>query len=231
MAGSNQDAIWEHFQNEGADSFAGARERLRFLARQLRPGSRVLNIGVGGGTLEAEAQRLGMTISSLDPSERAIAAIRQRLQMADRAQVGYADAIPFADGSFDAVVASEVFEHLTPDVLHRALREIHRVLAPGGMLLGTVPAREPLAEQLVVCPGCALRFHRWGHQQAFTCASLRALLAEHWQVEALYEKYFVPSGILNWKGQILCRAKALLCMLGIHGRDENIVFRASKAAR
>lgn len=228
MAGENQDAIWDHFQNEGNASFAGARERLQFLARQLKPGSRVLNIGVGDGTLESEAQRLGLTVSALDPNQRAIAAIREQLKLADRAQVGYADAIPFADGAFDAVVASEVFEHLTEDVLRRSLEEIRRVLAPGGTLLGTVPARERLADQNIVCPGCALRFHRWGHQQSFTCESLRALLNTFLQVDSIYETYFVPSSTLNWKGRILCRLKALLCKLGVHGSDENIVFRATK---
>jgi SAM-dependent methyltransferase len=187
-----------------------------------------LNIGVGDGSLESEAQRLGMIVSTLDPNQRAIAAIRERLKLADRAQVGYANAIPFANAAFDAVVASEVFEHLTEDVLRGSLAEIRRVLAPGGTLLGTVPARERLADQLIVCPGCALRFHRWGHQQSFTCESMRALLGVYLQVDSICEKYFAPIDTLNWKGRILCRLKAALCKLGIHGSDENIVFRAHK---
>jgi len=226
---ARQEAIWEDFQNEGQDWFAGSRDRLRFLARQLRGRARVLNIGVGDGTLEELAQAGGARVFALDPSERAIVALRARLGLGDRAQVGYAQAMPFGDGAFDAVVASEVFEHLTPDVLRMALFEVHRVLAPGGMLLGTVPARERLADQTIVCPCCAAKFHRWGHQQSFTCESLREILSTSLRVESVREHYFAPWSVLNWKGKCACGLKALLSRVGIHGSEENIVFRAHKA--
>lgn len=226
---ARQEAIWEHFQNEGQDWFAGSRDRLRYLAGQLAGRARVLNIGVGDGTLEELAQAGGAHVFSLDPSERAIVALRARLGLGDRAQVGFAQAMPFGDGAFDAVVASEVFEHLTPDVLRRALFEVRRVLTPGGMLLGTVPAREQLADQTIVCPCCGEKFHRWGHQQSFTCESLREILSTSLRVESVREHYFAPWSVLNWKGRCACGLKALLSRVGIHGSDENIVFRAQKA--
>ncbi len=48
-----------------------------------------------------------------------------------------ASEVPFAEGSFDSVVCIEVLEHLFAPLL--ALREAHRVLAPGGVLIVTVP--------------------------------------------------------------------------------------------
>jgi SAM-dependent methyltransferase len=51
---------------------------------------------------------------------------------------GTAEAIPFADGSFDLVTAFDVLEHLDDDV--RALREMARVARPGGLIAVTVPA-------------------------------------------------------------------------------------------
>ena len=50
--------------------------------------------------------------------------------------------MPFDDGQFDLVLATDVIEHVDDDLL--ALREVHRVLAPGGYALITVPAFESL---------------------------------------------------------------------------------------
>lgn len=225
----NQDAIWDYYQNEGSQSFDGAAARLTFLARQLWSGSSVLNIGIGNGHLESAAHRAGLCVYSLDPSERAVQALRERLQMGERAQVGYSQNMPFADTQFDAVVASEVLEHLDDETLRQSLPEIRRVLKPGGCFLGTVPARERLAEQTVVCPCCRQRFHRWGHHQSFTVERMRELLGQWFQVEAAYEKYFVPWNALNWKGYLVCSLKLLLSRVGVHGSGQNIVFRARKS--
>src|SRR5260370_41254151 len=51
---------------------------------------------------------------------------------------GTAEAIPFADATFDLVTAFDVLEHLDDDV--RALREMARVARPGGLIAVTVPA-------------------------------------------------------------------------------------------
>ncbi len=48
-----QDALWNFVQTEAVEAFGGAGPRLGWLARQLVPGARVLNIGVGDGAFEA----------------------------------------------------------------------------------------------------------------------------------------------------------------------------------
>jgi SAM-dependent methyltransferase len=225
---SDQDAIWDYYQNEGSDSFSGAQTRLKFLSRSFRPGQHVLNIGVGNGLLETEAQRLRATAYSVDPSERAILSLRERLHIGDRAQVGYSQKLPFSEAKFDVVVASEVLEHLDDQVLGQTLSEVQRVLKPGGAFVGTVPARERLADQTVICPDCRKRFHRWGHHQSFTVERMREMLARSFRVEQVYERYFAPWNQLNWKGRLVCSLKAVLSALGVHGSEENIVFKASK---
>lgn len=53
--------------------------------------------------------------------------------------------LPFADQSFDAVYASHVLEHLTPGKAARFLREVRRVIRPGGMIRIVVPDLEGIA--------------------------------------------------------------------------------------
>src|SRR5438309_1433411 len=119
----NQDVIWDYFQNEGVEAFRQASPRLEFLLRQLRRADRTLNIGVGSGAFEQMAGRNGIEIWALDPSERAVEKLRCDLGLGERARVGYSQALPFPNDYFDAVVMSEVLEHLEKEVRETSLVE------------------------------------------------------------------------------------------------------------
>jgi SAM-dependent methyltransferase len=175
----NQTRIWDHFQSEGVDSFRNSAPRKRFLVERLRRGQRVLNIGIGGGFFELLALRRRIEVYSLDPSEAAVKRVRDTLGMGDRAVIGRAEAAPFEDRYFDAIVMSEVLEHLDDDVLSGALAEVRRLLAPAGRFLVTVPHNENLADGAVVCPCCGEHFHRWGHVRSFDRPLLRETLTRH----------------------------------------------------
>lgn len=175
----DQTKIWDHFQSgdETSDVFANAVPRYEFIARQIASGLQVLNVGVGRGGLESILLKKGAVVSSLDPSEGAIARLRKLHDMGERAQVGFSQSMPFPDSQFDVVVMSEVLEHLTEDVLNSTLVEIRRVLKPQGYFLGTVPANENLLDNGALCPDCGRSFHRWGHIQSFSIDRLRELLS------------------------------------------------------
>jgi SAM-dependent methyltransferase len=227
----NQDIIWDYYQNEAPESFDQSWGRQAFLVRKARvsPRPKVLNIGVGTGIFEELALARGFDVYSLDPSPHSIEVLRSRLGLGeDHAKVGYSQSIPFPDGCFNVVVMSEVLEHLADDVLHQTLGEVHRVLASGGHFMGTVPAREDLDANMVICPHCGERFHRWGHLQRFDIARMRALLAERFEVEELEERFFVTWSRLNWKGKLSSFAKVALLRLGVHGSNETLYFRGQK---
>jgi SAM-dependent methyltransferase len=136
----------------------------------------VLNIGVGDASFEALAAAAGHDLSTLDPSAQAIARLAQA-RGETRCRVGYSQAIPWSDGSFECVVMSEVLEHLDDATLAATVREVRRVLTPGGRFIGTVPADEDLALNQTVCPHCGIRFHRFGHLRSFSSEAVRAALA------------------------------------------------------
>jgi SAM-dependent methyltransferase len=188
----NQEKIWAYFQNEGAASFEAALPRYRYLLSGLRkniksPGA-VLNIGVGSGKLEGLLLEAGYRVAALDPNA---SAIRKLTSIGIDARTGVAEHLPFADGTFDAVIASEVLEHLDKDNCIQAISEILRVLKPGGYFLGTVPYREQLSDNLTVCPHCGDRFHRWGHRQTFDEAYLVHLFLNDFELKKLSRRSFV----------------------------------------
>ena len=109
---------------------------------ELRDGDRVLDCGCGMGFHLMAMQKLrNLRLVGLDPDPARLAWAEQHAVGA-RFVVGKAENLPFADESFDKVLMAEVLEHLRDDQL--AIREVARVLAPGGVLAVSVPnARYP----------------------------------------------------------------------------------------
>lgn len=227
----NQEKIWEFHQLkvQGEDSiFARSSERYDFLASKISQKARVLNIGVGRGGLEERLQAKGVRVFSLDPTAVAIEQLRERLDLGDQAQVGYSQAIPFADNHFDVVVMSEVLEHLEADVHEQTMVEVDRVLSPQGQFFGTVPADENLDASLCVCPSCGEQFHRWGHVRSYSQGKLSELLGKHFANVQVSRHYFAEVAQLNWKGQLARWLKLLQLRLGRSGTNESFFFRGIK---
>lgn len=96
---------------------------------------RILDAGCGTGRNMVEFGRLGEA-EGVDFSEDAVAFCRERgLQRVRQARL---EELPFADDSFDLLLATDVIEHVEDD--RRALAELRRVAAPDARLVITVPA-------------------------------------------------------------------------------------------
>ncbi|HEY7294266.1 MAG TPA: class I SAM-dependent methyltransferase [Dehalococcoidia bacterium] len=113
--------------------------RVIALAR-LAPGKRMLDLGCGTGTLVLMARHRhpDATVIGVDGDPTILGIARRKAAQAGIAvqlDEGMAYALPYADGSFDAVVSTLTFHHLTPDQQARALAEVRRVLRPGGRLV------------------------------------------------------------------------------------------------
>ena len=106
---------------------------LRHLRLQ-RAGLRLLDVGCGPGTLHARLQREhGAWVVGVDTSLGMLAEARQ--QRAGRYAQADAQALPLVDAAFDRVMANHMLFHV-PDQ-DQALREMRRVLRPGGRLVLT----------------------------------------------------------------------------------------------
>jgi ubiquinone/menaquinone biosynthesis C-methylase UbiE len=98
---------------------------------------RALDVGCGPGALTSElVSRLGPgAVSAVDPAERFVATVRERLPGVDVRQ-GSAEDLPFPEGDFDVSMAQLVVHHMTDPVA--GLGEMGRVTRPGGVVAACV---------------------------------------------------------------------------------------------
>lgn len=104
---------------------------------RIEPGHHVLDIGCGTGNLTLLIKGLHprADVVGLDPDPKALARARRKAEarrLGVRLDRGYADALPYADASFDRVASAFMLHHLPPDMKQKTLRETRRVLRNGG---------------------------------------------------------------------------------------------------
>ena len=152
---------------------------------RVRPGDRVIDVGCGAGRHAFELFRRGADVVAFDQDEPELrrveemfAAMRAEGQVPDVAAArtvhGDALALPFPDGRFDHVVASEILEHVPTDA--RAIAELVRVLRPGGSAAVTVPRWWPEK----VCWALSDAYHQveGGHVRIYTGRELGRKLGD-----------------------------------------------------
>jgi 2-polyprenyl-6-hydroxyphenyl methylase/3-demethylubiquinone-9 3-methyltransferase len=116
----------------------------------------VLEVGCGGGLICETLARRGCTAVGIDPSEGALRdarehALRSNMGQSTHFDLGYAESLPYADGSFSVIVCLDVLEHVRD--LQATLHEVARVLAPGGIFIFDTINRTFLARLALIWIG------------------------------------------------------------------------------
>jgi ubiquinone/menaquinone biosynthesis C-methylase UbiE len=128
-----------------------------------RRGDRVLDVGCGDGyftRIMANAVGAAGTALGIDPSPEAIARARKVTRAANCTfSEGVAEHLNASEGSYDVVVSSLMVHHLPEPIRPQALREMFRVLRPGGRVLIAEfrPPRNRIVQYLispVISPPC-----------------------------------------------------------------------------
>ena len=105
----------------------------------LRPYFRVLDLGCGTGSLAVLVKTLypAVEVVGVDPDPKALDLAGRKAKavgLSIKFDRGFGDALGYPDASFDRVLSSMMFHHIPEEEKPRMLREIRRVLKPGGRL-------------------------------------------------------------------------------------------------
>ncbi|MGI9052720.1 MAG: class I SAM-dependent methyltransferase [Ilumatobacteraceae bacterium] len=196
----------------------------RLVALGLRPGDLVLDVGTGFGRHTFELARRGHRVVAVDVADHEVRATLATLDaMSEAGEIsasaavgvlrGDATHLPFVDAAFDAVLTSEVLEHVPDDV--GALAEMTRVLRPGGVFAATVPSWLPEKINWMLSDDYHAPAVEGGHVRIYSATELKAKvraaglrLAGSHHAHALHSPYW-------W----------LKCAVGVRNEDHPVVRR------
>ena len=126
--------IWNWEGPAGKSRWA---RRVKMLSNHLRSGMSVLELGCGTGSFTRELARSGADIVAIDVSPELLEVATANCSAPNvRYEIQNAYELSYPEGVFDSVVGSSVLHHLE---IEAALREIYRVLKPGGQISFTEP--------------------------------------------------------------------------------------------
>jgi len=131
---------------------------IRLFREQIKRSEHILDVGAGNGYLIKQINsRFKKIAVGIDLNSKYREVIK-----------GNIINMPFPNNFFDAVICTDVIEHLTDEILDVGLREIYRVLALNGQAIFTTLLDEVVEKNVCKCPKCGYVFHRVRHVQKFT---------------------------------------------------------------
>lgn len=150
--------------------------------------SKILDIGFGNGYVIKKMALQGYECFGIDISERNVNLTLKEILEDDRLnkknitlKVGNILQLSriFGNNLFDLIIATDIFEHLNDETIHKGFQGISRCLKKGGYLFISTPYKEVLERSYVLCPDCHAIFHSVGHVQSFDEKRMIDMLKRH----------------------------------------------------
>jgi SAM-dependent methyltransferase len=164
----------------------------------------VLELGCDTGRDTVQLARAGIGVIATDISEQALAACAENAPAATLVRHDLRQALPFADESFGAIVASLCLHYFDWRQTQRCIDEIRRCLRPGGLLLCRVNSLRDIQRSVAGCEEIEPNYFRVNGRYSsskryFDAQAMDALFAAGWERVALEEtiihRYGQPKGV------------------------------------
>lgn len=174
----------------------------RLVKRYLAEGSKLLDVGVGTGSLLSglpEYNRYGVDI--------ALPYLKFARDKGIKTAMSKVAELPYLDNYFDGITACDVLEHLID--LDESVAQLTRVLKPGGILIVRVPNAEDLSHYI------SDENYEWAHVRSFTYESLRLYFEKCFNyifLESAYcaKSFYVSTQLLSPAPKISSKVRTLL---------------------
>lgn len=154
-------------------------------------GGSVLDYGCGPGFLSSKLLDKGFSVAGIEYSSGTVKKVNELLATRPGWNGCYAgNEVPesLSGGGFDWVFSVEAYEHLRDEWVDGYFRDLNKYVKPNGRILITAPNNENLDDNLIICPCCEEKFHRWGHLRSVTLQSLARVVNSYgFEVELCHE--------------------------------------------
>jgi ubiquinone/menaquinone biosynthesis C-methylase UbiE len=143
------------------------RKRVELCLAQCKGGGSILEVGFGSGLTFLNLNDLYQKIYGLDLTcdVNIVKEVFAARGIFPDLRNGNVLNMPYEDNQFDTVLSISILEHLKPDELQQAFKEIHRVLKPGGQVVYGVPVERPFMVFMFRLLGYDIRQHHFSTER------------------------------------------------------------------
>ena len=151
------------------------RRRVELCLAQCKGGDSILEVGFGSGLTFLNLDGMYKKIYGLDLScdVNEVAQVFAPLGIHPELRNGNVMDMPYQNQQFDTVLLISILEHLKPAELDQALREVKRVLKPGGQLVYGVPVERPFMVTMFALLGYNIRKYHFSTEKDVSAAALK----------------------------------------------------------
>jgi len=151
------------------------RQRVELCLAECKGGDSILEVGFGSGLTFLNLNGMYKKIYGLDLScdVAEVAQVFAPLGIHPDLRNGNVLEMPYQDNQFDTVLSISILEHLKPEELDRALREIKRVLKPGGQVVYGVPVERPFMVTMFALLGYNIRKYHFSTEKDVSIAAAK----------------------------------------------------------